>query len=671
MRKITLFIFGVMFLTLQLSAQNNVEFTKENLKTDKNLKSTYTKFIKKGDKLYFGHEHGYLVALEYYMMAYEEHPNSATLNYKIADCYLHTLYKYKALPHALEAYNLNPNVAYNIDYLLGMAHHQRSDFDNAISYYEKFKSGYGGETKDSLTMADRRIIECNNGKGLIKEDVYVVVNMGPDVNSEYAEYVPLVKSDQSYMLFTSRRPLQIPDPSNTSKKISGERLSKFDLDYHEDIFKTNNLGNSKWSAPCRFDYSTRKKSMHDACVNLSYDGQTIFNYRGNNNGDLYTATIENGKWTKTIPMKGINTKYREDHIAIAYDNSTAYFISDRPGGQGGKDIWKTVKKNGEWSIAENLGPEVNTPYDEEGVFIHPDGNTIYFSSRGHNTMGGFDVFETSFENGKWTTPLNMEAPTNTPDDDIFFILSADGKTAYLSSVKEGGYGMQDIYAITSFEKKKTKRDKNKDPEIITLKGHILDKETNKKIKAKIEVIDNTTKEVIYSQEVEGDAGFSMPLINEPSNKDFTVKVTSSGYEEYSDIIQASDVKDAQKNIELEKLIIIDNTVMILDHVYFDYNEAKISESSKFELDSAMAVLNLQPDTKIKIEGHTDNVGTDDYNLKLSQKRANSVRDYLISKGFDPKRIVKVTGYGNTQPLVNGDSEAEKQKNRRVEFRLIK
>jgi outer membrane protein OmpA-like peptidoglycan-associated protein len=670
MRKFILLISGVLFIALHVSAQNNVEFTKENLKNDKNLKSTYTKFIKKGDKLYFGHEHGYLVALEYYLMAYEEHPNSAILNYKIADCYLHTLYKYKALPHAQEAYNLNSNVAYNIDYLIGMAYHQRSDFDNAISYYEKFKSAYTGKTRDSLSMADRKITECNNGKELVKEDVYVVVNMGPDINSEYAEYVPLVKSDHSYMLFTSRRPQQIPDPNNTSKKISGERLSKFDLDYHEDIFKTENLGNSKWSAPCRFDYSTRKNSMHDACVSLSYDGQTIFNYRGNNNGDLYTATVEDGKWTKTIPLKGINTKYREDHIAIAYDNSTAYFISDRPGGQGGKDIWKTVKKEGVWSTPENLGPEVNTPYDEEGVFIHPDGNTIYFSSRGHNTMGGFDVFETSFENGKWTTPLNMGAPTNSPDDDVFFILSADGKTAYLSSVKEGGYGMQDIYAITAFEKKKTKHTKNKDPEIVTLKGHIFDKETNKKIKAKIEVVDNSTHEVIYSQEVEGDAGFTLPLINEPSNKDFTIKVTSNGYSEYTGTLKANEVKDAHKNIELEKVFVVSN-IMILDHVYFQYNEAEISESSKAELDSAIAVLNAQPDVKIEIEGHTDNVGTDDYNLKLSQKRANAVKAYMISKGFDPKRIVKVTGYGNTQPLVNGDSEDAKQKNRRVEFKLIR
>ncbi len=671
MRKIILSISTLLFCALQLSAQNNVEFTKENLKNNKDLKKVYTNYVKKGDKFYFGHERGYLVALEYYMMAYNEHPSSAMLNYKIADCYLHTLYKYKALPHAIKAYELNPKVSFDIDYVIGMGYHQVQDFDNAIAYYNKFMTNYSGKNADTLAMAKRKVVECGNGKELVKENVYEVVNMGPDVNSEYAEYVPLVKADKSYMLFTSRRPQQKVDLANTSKKIRGERLSKFDMDYHEDIFKTINESDTSWSQPCRFDYSTRKNSLHDACVSLSYDGATIYNYRGNNNGDLYTATIKDGKWTKTVPLKGINTKYREDHIAVAFDNKTAYFVSDRPGGQGGKDIWQSTRINeNEWSTPVNLGPMVNTAFDEEGVFIHPDGKTIYFSSRGHNTMGGFDVFETTFEDGKWTTPLNMGYPTNSPDDDVFFILSSDGKTAYLSSVKEGGYGMQDIYAIGTFEKKKDKR-KDKDPEFVSYKGYVVDKDSKTKLKAKIEIIDNSTGLKVYTEEVDDKNGYTVALPSDKKHKSYTINVTVEGYVVYTETVDVSGNKEIDKNIELEKVKVVISNVIILDHVYFDYDKAHIKDESRPELDSALMYLNANPEIKIEIEGHTDNVGSADYNLKLSQDRANSVRDYLISKGFDPKRILKVTGFGNTRPLVQGDSEDAKSKNRRVEFELIR
>lgn len=675
MKKILLLI-SCLILCITLSiAQSNIEFTKENLKNNKDLKEVYTKFVKKGDKLYYGHERGYLVALEYYLMAYEKHPYSASLNYKIADCYLHTLYKYKALPHALKAQELNPNVAFNIDYIIGLAYHQREDFESAIASYDRFMRLYDGKTHDSLEMARKRVVECGHGKELVKETEYQVVNLGPDINSEYSEYVPLLKADHSYMLFTSRRPINTSSKLTPDNKIiKGERLSKFDMEYHEDIFKSDYLTDSKWSAPCRYDYSTRKNSMHDACVSLSFDGKTIFNYRGDNNGDLYTASIVDGKWTKTVPLKGINTKYREDHIALTHDGKTAYFISDRPGGQGGKDLWKSnLIADNEWSAPENLGPTVNTPYDEEGVFIHPDGKTIYFSSRGHNTMGGFDIFETTFEDGKWSQPLNMGYPTNSPDDDVFFILSSDGKTAYLSSVKEDGYGMQDIYAIKAFEKKKNKKNKTQGQEVktVNLQGSVKDKDSKEPIKANVEVVDNVTHTVVYTTQVNPGQNFSILVPEIQDDQTYTLNVSSEGYINYSSPFTTDNIKNVEQNISLEKIKVVISNVIILEHIYFDYNEAVIKTESLEELDNAIAYLNSQPSIKIEIEGHTDQSGTAEYNQILSQQRAETVKKYLLSKGFDPKRIVKVTGYGNTRPLVAGNSEEAKSKNRRVEFKLVK
>ncbi len=672
MKKLVFIIAMFLISTSYLLSQTNVEFTKENFKQDKTLKKVYTSFVKKGDKFYYFYERGYLVALEYYLMAYYQHPNSALLNYKIGDCYLHTLYKYKALPYILKARELNPNVTYNIEYTTGLAYHQRGDFDEAIRYYEKFKSGYQGKDPDSLTMVSRKIQECNYGNEMGKENLYQIINLGAKVNTEYAEYVPLIKADQSYMLFTSRRPQRTMDSTNIEKVIKGERLSGFDMEYHEDIFKTDNVGDSSWSLPCRFDYSTRKQAMHDACVSLSFDGLTIYNYRSNNNGDLYTCQVEDGKWGKTIPLKGINTKYREDHIAMAYDNRTVYFVSDRPGGLGGKDIWKSTRKgNGEWMEPENLGPSVNTEYDEEGVFIHPDGKTIYFSSRGHNTMGGYDIFESSFEDGKWTAPLNMGYPVNSPDDDVFFVLTADGKTAYLSSVKEDGYGMQDIYAITAFEKKR-----NKKTDIVILKGYIADKESKKKINAKVEIVDNNTGIKMYSGMVSAEDGFVVSLPTGFKGKNYTISVEANGYSLYSenfDLVKNDGVKEFK---EYEKVVEIGmekgdlDHLLVLNNVFFDHNKAEIKNETKIVLNSVIEMLNTDPNLKIEIIGHTDNVGSEDYNQKLSEKRALAVRDFLIAAGLDPTRIVKATGYGKNKPAESNDTEEGRFHNRRVEFKLI-
>src|SRR5687767_13018843 len=206
MKRLTTLIFFILFVFSGILAQQNVEFTKANMAKDKELKKLYKKLVRHGDKFYYLHDRGYLIALEYYLEAYKSHPNSAILNYKIADCYLHTLYKYKALPYAKKAEELDPKAVFDMDYIIGMAYHQVEDFDQAIYHYKKFKQEYAGTNNDSLLFTARRIKECEHGKEYIKDTIYDLVDMGPVVNSIYADYVPLIRADQSYMLFTSRRP---------------------------------------------------------------------------------------------------------------------------------------------------------------------------------------------------------------------------------------------------------------------------------------------------------------------------------------------------------------------------------------------------------------------------------------------------------------------------------
>jgi outer membrane protein OmpA-like peptidoglycan-associated protein len=660
----TLFLFFA--LSFVFSFGQNVEFTKANMSKNKPLRTIYKKYIKHGDKFYFLHERGYLIALEYYLEAYKQHSTSAILNYKIADCYLHTLYKYKALPYALKAMELNPNAVFDLEYIVGMAYHQVEDFDKAIEHYEKFKRNYSGSDNDSLLFAAKRIKECNHGKEYIKDTIYDLLDMGPIVNSQYADYVPLIRADQSYMIFTSRRPHKEINHDEKGRHHGG-LLADFDLEYYEDIYRTDHINDSTWSEPYRFDYSTDKFGKHDACVSLSFDGLTIFTYRPDNEGDLYTSKIVDGKWTETKPLKGINSKYREDHIAMSYDNKTAYFVSDRPGGFGKKDIWKTnLIGEDEWDTPVNLGPTINTEYDEEGVFIHPDGKSLYFSSRGHNTMGGYDIFESTYEDGQWSTLLNMGYPINSPDDDVFFVLTADGKNAYLSSVKEGGFGMQDIYSITPFIKKK-----HKEFDVVVFKGLVVDKETRVKLNAKVDITDNNTGVKIFSNTVDAERGFLVTLPTGKEGRNYGISVEAEGYLFYSenfDLVKKPGFKEYEKIIEMEKIKA--GAVLTLRNVFFDFDKWDLKKESVTELDHAIKVLDTYKNLKIQIEGHTDSKGSDTYNQTLSEKRCNSVKEYLLTKGFDPNRIVKVIGYGEAKPVDTNDTDDGRAHNRRVEFRLM-
>jgi outer membrane protein OmpA-like peptidoglycan-associated protein/tetratricopeptide (TPR) repeat protein len=666
MKRLATLIVLTFLCILPSFGQKNVEFTKANMSKDKELRKLYKNLMRHGDNWYFLHDRGYLIALEYYLEVYKTHQNSAILNYKIADCYLHTLYKYKALPYAKKAEELDPKAVFDMNYLIGMAYHQVEDFDQAINHYKKFKQDYTGSDNDSLLYAARRIKECEHGKEYIKDTLYDLVDMGPIVNSIYADYVPLIRADQSYMLFTSRRPHNEIDHSKHGRHKGG-RLAAFDLEYYEDIFRTDHINDSTWSEPYRFEYSSDKFGKHDACVSMSFDGLEIYLYRPDNEGDLYEAKIEDGKWGVAQPMKGINSKYREDHVAISFDNKTAYFVSDRPGGFGRKDIWKTTRiGENEWDVPVNLGPTINTEYDEEGVFIHPDDRTLYFSSRGHETMGGYDIFESSYEDDKWSKPINMGYPINSPDDDVFFVLTADGKNAYLSSVKEEGFGMQDIYSITPFVKKK-----NKEFDVVVFKGIVVDKETRVKLKAKVDIVDNTTQKKMFSATVDAETGFLIALPTGKSGKNYGISVEADGYLFYSenfDLIKKTGFKEYDKIVEMEK--VKPGAVLTLRNVFFDFDKWDLKQESVTELNHAIKVLDQYKDVNIQIEGHTDFKGSDEYNQVLSEKRANSVKEYLIQHGFDPKRIVKVIGYGESKPVETNDTDEGRAHNRRVEFRLV-
>jgi len=651
---------------LSVCAQN-LEFTKENYRKNKSLRQV-KKLMKKGDMHYYmalgatnGLEMDYGFALEYYLDAYKVNPNSALLNYKIANCYLHTLEKFRALPYAETAYELNPSCAYDMEYVLGCAYQQKLKFSEATAHFESFRNSYSGRSPDTLKMANKRIEESTYGIEQIKKDEYVLVNMGDTVNTVYAEYVPIVKSDESMLIFTARRP-----PETDRKKHS--TVSHFDAEYSEDIF-VSELRGGGWTKPERLGPPINQPNRHNASISMSVDGQTIYLYHYNHRtkGDIHYSAVTLDEWSNPEPLQGeVNSKYNESHFAVSYDGKTAYLISDRPGSYGGKDIWR-VERTGEneWGNVTNLGPKINTEYDEDGAFLHPDGKTLYFSSEGHTTMGGHDIFESTLgEDGSWSAPLNMGYPINTPGDDVYFVLTADGKKAYLSSAREDGFGQQDIYCIIPFEKKAIR-----EVQMVLFKGIVIDKETRDRIPATVEIVDNTTAVKLFSSRVDPLQGFMVSL---PGGKNYGIAVEAEGYVFHSEnfnLVYKDEYAEVEKVIEMQKVKA--GVQLVLNNIFFDFDKSELKEESRAELKRAIDLLNKYPEIKIEIEGHTDDYGTDQYNIELSGRRAASVKDFLVANGFDVKRIIKTTGYGESKPVAGNDTKEDRAKNRRVEFRLVK
>jgi outer membrane protein OmpA-like peptidoglycan-associated protein len=372
-------------------------------------------------------------------------------------------------------------------------------------------------------------------------------------------------------------------------------------------------------------------------------------------------------------------------VSLSYDAKRLYFISDREGNMGAGDIYYSDKDaKGDWGTAMNAGPDLNTNYGEEGVFIHPDGKTIYFSSKGHGTMGGYDIFKSTFENGKWAVPQNLGYPINGPDDDVFFVISGSGNHGYFASSKQGGYGDKDIYKITFLGPEKPPVVMNEDnllasvaapvsefkaekivssgPKMTILKGVISDDKTKIPLEATIELIDNSLNEVIATFKSNSITG--KYLVSLPSGKNYGIAVKKDGYLFHSENF---DLKNSEVFVALKQIDI--GQSIVLKNIFFDFDKATIRIESAGELDRLIKLLTENPTLKIELGSHTDSKGSDDYNQKLSQSRSQSVVTYLIGKGIATDRLV-AKGYGETVAVATNDTDAGRQENRRTEFKIL-
>ena len=673
--------------TAQSQTNTSVPFTSEHIKNEAKLMQALTA-IAEGDKIHSLRDKGiWSLAIPHYEIAQEINPNNDTLNIKLGRCYLYSIYKKKALARFQKAYELNPLVDREVHYLMGRGYHLAEEWDKAIYEYELFSrslAGTGQEGMQKLIAVSKLKEECRNGKEFSSNPERVWVdNMGPDVNSKYAEYSPFITADESAMIFTSRRP-------NTT----GGGVDDEDHRPYEDIyFAAKDSG--RWMPAFNLGKPINTED-HDATAGMSADGQTLFVYQGKRKGgDILVTKMDGGVYGKPEPLgKNVNTNYRESSACLSFDGKQLYFVSEKPGGIGGLDIYVSNwdDKKGRWAEATNLGPTLNTKYDEDAVFMHPDGVTMYFSSKGHSTMGGYDVFFSKVVDGKWTRPKNVGWPINSADDDVFFVVGGSGRNGYYASEKEGGYGEKDLYRVTflgppklpllnnednllaSADLSATVSEKVVEPKVdvrsnlALLKGVVIDKETGEPMRAKIELVDNETGEIVST--FYSDSKTGKYLVSLPAGKNYGIAISMDNHLFHSEnfvIPDSSGFREYPMDVELKG--VQENMTIALRNIFFDFDKSTLRSESTAELNRLIALLKEYKNMRIQISGHTDSKGTDAYNLSLSDRRAKVVVDYLVKAGIKAGRM-ESKGFGESRPVATNDTDEGRQQNRRTEFMIL-
>ncbi|MEQ8624506.1 MAG: tetratricopeptide repeat protein [Vicingaceae bacterium] len=513
---IKIVLIGITMLSeFSLNAQTS-KFEREEKKIFNEAESFY----------YYG---DYKSAIDLYEKIEGVDPDFAELQFKLGESYYQLKRYEKAREHLKRGESFNSDATF---YLAKLDLY----FGNLISAEEKLTefeqtrdSKFSLVSFDQTTLLMRNILNAH--KFMSEPEIVNIINLGPSINTENSEYVPIISSDETFMVFTSRRIREGNTMDPTGQPF-------------EDIYTSSRANsNQEWSlaTPINGQVNTNK---HDASVGLSPDGNRLFVYRSNENligGDLYESIYLNGKWTVPVRMsEKINSAYSiEPSASLSLDGKTFYFSSNREGGYGGFDIYRVILlPNGDWSLPKNLGPSINTKYHDDAPFIHPDGHTLYFSSKGHESMGGFDVFKSALlDEETWSDPENMGYPTNTTKDDIYFTISANEQHGYYSSDKKGGFGEHDIYLIDYLEKSLRQS---------VIKGKVIDEGTGDVVAANITIMSLKDAELTGVHVSDPEDGGFIFLVN--PNEEFEVIVEADGFDKHieSVIFSVDQLRKTQK-----------------------------------------------------------------------------------------------------------------------------
>src|SRR5258706_11107514 len=615
-------------------------------------------------------------------------------NFDAGHMHLLTINKDFAIKFFLRIYRQNPAYRFDLEYWIGKAYHFGLDFDNAITYYSRYRAklvrqpGYAGKDKVELKEVERNIIECNNGKELVAHPKnFSIVNIGAEINSEFDDYAPVLSENGNEIVFTTRR-----RDGNSFENVADDNKP------YEDIF-TATRTRGAWSKAKNIGPIINTK-FNNSNLSLSPDGGTLFLYNDDGNGDIYfSLRLKDRSWGVPEPLAGlINSTYKESSVSITKDGNKLYFASERPGGSGGSDIYVCTRDSkGEWTRVKNLGTTINTEYDEDGPFIDYDGKTLFFSSKGRNGMGGFDIFKSTLldpDRNEWSDPTNLGYPINTPDNDIYFVSSSDGKKAYYSSTREDGFGYDDIYEITVPEdpkkepvvaakdpepakeepkkeepkKEQPKKEEPKKVEPYKYVVTVVDADTQTPLEAKVR-LQGFKYNVMVGVVNQGNGVYEFSITTS-GPKDYRISAERTGYVFVNEATRIDGVpgKSKTKTVKMRKLVV--GVSSVLRNIYFDFSMSILKKESYSELNKLEGMMRQNEGIRVEISGHTDSYGSKLKNKLLSLHRADAVRSFLTSKGID-RRLVASAGYGEDKPLASNDDEKEgRELNRRVEFKVL-
>lgn len=611
------------------------------------------------DAEYFILYEEYLDALPGYLQLYETDPENANLNYRIGICYLNIPGEKSKAVVFLEVAVKNITPSYRegsftedrapIDayFYLGNAYLIQNEYSQASRTYTKYLEFVDPADTVNINYVNQQIKACKTAQVLIKSPVFFEKRiLGENINDENSNFNPLVSGDQTSIVYM------------TSEK------------FYDAIYYAKKEGDN-WGA--RENLTPYVQSDGDLYTSaLSFSGTELFLSKDDDfNSDLYSSKLVDGVWTTAEKLnKNINTRYWESHAGISPNGNTLYFTSNRKGGIGGLDIWKSEREEatGDWGPAVNLGPEINTPYNEDTPFMTDDGSTLYFSSQGHENMGGFDIFYSTLgDDGTWSEPVNLGYPLNTSDDDLFFVPVNNGINAYYTIFDPlEGSGKEDIYLLDIFS--------DRNPREVEVKGTVSLADSPKDYEKPIQVnvIDRSNNKPLTTISSDPQTGRFSYKTRTPG--EYQLVFTGEGYQkDEKDFTVPADYSLAEIVIMAE-LEPVAKAYIILRSIFFDFDKYSIKASEKPKLEALAEIMKEQPDLKVEIIGNTDAKGPDGYNQRLSINRANSTIQFLTGKGISMNRF-KMTGAGENDPIAinnyidGSDCPPGRELNRRVDIHV--
>jgi outer membrane protein OmpA-like peptidoglycan-associated protein/tetratricopeptide (TPR) repeat protein len=617
-----------------------LQATAQSERYSTNNKAAVTYYQKAGGRL---DQQDYAGAIQNLESALSADDNFIAAHLQLADILKQQLRFKDAAGHYQRVLAINPEFNRAVYLKLAELEISLSQYAQAQQHLEKYIT-YPAITPQSRFYAHKLIDDCTFSIAALQHPVpFKPANLGPEINSANDEYLPVSTADESTLIFT--------------RKIGN----------NEDFYRSTKQ-NGKWLNAAYLSKLINTAEYNEGAQSISQDGKYLF-FTGCNRPDglgrcdIYVTQKKGADWSKPYNLNTpVNSPGWESQPSISADGRTLYFVSNRKGGYGGYDIWKCRVTDKGWSQPENLGPNVNTPYDEQSPYIHPDDSTLYFCSNGWPGLGNKDLFVSRLDKtGKWQKPDNMGYPINSSGDENGLSISASGQYAYFASNTLNGFGGFDIYSFELPEKAR--------PHLVTyVKGTVTDAATKQPIEAAVEIVDLVTNVPVYqnySSATQGD--FLATLI---TGKNYGLTVTKNGYLFSSENFSLTG-KNATRffQIEIPLSAIEVGKSAILKNIFFDTNRYNLKAESQSALQYLINFMVQNPTVSIEISGHTDNAGNDKLNQTLSENRAKTVYQYLISHGVNAAKL-QYKGYGKLKPLVPNSTEDNRAQNRRTEFKVI-